>query len=169
MHTLCGAAAPSSLAAEPAAAPDGRVKSQTAAGEPRRWADGTPYGVCQSIWSRSGMQHEDPSLDSGTIEGRTLRSHREALARNPMAYTTDLPRVRQTAVHHLKKCGFLRVYERSLPIGRRPLRRCHLQYTGPTTVLPRGQSPSVLLERAEGLGQRLHSIRVGPPLFTESE
>ena len=50
-----------------------------------------------------------PSLDRGTVEGRTLRSHREALARNPMAYTADLPRVRETAVHHLKKCGFLRV------------------------------------------------------------
>ena len=41
-------------------------------------------------------------------ETRTLRAHREALAQNPAAYIADLPRVRETAVYHLKKCGFVR-------------------------------------------------------------
>jgi len=42
-------------------------------------------------------------------EARTLRAHREELSRNPAAYTADLGRVRETAVHHLKRSGFLRV------------------------------------------------------------
>src|SRR5713226_2311724 len=40
------------------------------------------------------------------VEARTLRAHREALAKNPAAYSTDLPRIQQTAVGHLKRCGF---------------------------------------------------------------
>jgi hypothetical protein len=39
---------------------------------------------------------------------RTLKAHREALADNSEAYVADLPRVRETAVYHLKKCGFVR-------------------------------------------------------------
>lgn len=38
-----------------------------------------------------------------------LKEHREALRRNAEAYTADLPRVRLTAVGHLKRCGFRRV------------------------------------------------------------
>ncbi len=48
-------------------------------------------------------------MESGTTQAGTLKAHREALARNPAAYTADLPRIRLTAVHHLKKCGFRRV------------------------------------------------------------
>lgn len=40
---------------------------------------------------------------------RTLRAHREELARNPTAYHTDIARVQETVVHHLKKCGFARI------------------------------------------------------------
>ena len=47
-------------------------------------------------------RHDDTTV-------RTLNSHREALAKNPAAYTTDLPRVRETAVGHFKRSGFSRV------------------------------------------------------------
>jgi hypothetical protein len=43
------------------------------------------------------------------VGDRTLKAHREALAKNPTAYSTDLPRIQQTAVGHLKRCGFSRV------------------------------------------------------------
>ena len=44
-----------------------------------------------------------------SFEARTLRAHRETLAKNPTAYIADLVRVRKTAVHHLKTSGFVRV------------------------------------------------------------
>ena len=47
---------------------------------------------------------------------RTLRMHREALAANPNAYTADLPRLRETAVGHLKRFGFSRVTRSRCPI-----------------------------------------------------
>ena len=43
------------------------------------------------------------------IPKRTLRAHREALAANPLAYSYDFPRLRETAVNHLRQCGFNRV------------------------------------------------------------
>jgi len=39
----------------------------------------------------------------------TLKEHREALKENAQAYTEDLPRLRTTAVYHLKRCGFSRI------------------------------------------------------------
>lgn len=53
------------------------------------------------------------------LEGRgTLRAHREALARNPEAYTADIGRVANTLVPHLKRSGYPRATARrtgSLP------------------------------------------------------
>jgi len=48
-----------------------------------------------------------PLIDAD--QTRTLRAHREALAKNPVAYHADIARVQETAVHHLKKCGFTRI------------------------------------------------------------
>lgn len=39
----------------------------------------------------------------------TLRQHREALAKNPNVYTSDLERVNGSVVNHLKKCGYPKV------------------------------------------------------------
>lgn len=54
-------------------------------------------------------------MDIAENSPRTLRAHREALAANPDAYTADLPRLRETAVGHLKRFGFSRVTRRRCP------------------------------------------------------
>lgn len=63
----------------------------------------------------------------------TLREHRLALAANPNAFESDLPRLARTLVPHLKRCGYGRVGVRSRTLvseiveqifeaqGRRPL------------------------------------------------
>lgn len=45
-------------------------------------------------------------------EPRTLRRHREALAANPHAFTTDIPRAARTLISHIKDCGFPRATPR---------------------------------------------------------
>lgn len=50
-----------------------------------------------------------------SMQSRTLRSHREALASNPDAYTADLPRLQETAVAHLKRFGFTKVTSHRCP------------------------------------------------------
>lgn len=108
-------------------------------------------------------------MASEKIQAGTLKAHREALARNPAAYVADLPRVRNTAVHHLKKCGFVRVTRvRCSSIVDRFVDAI-FDTQDRLPFFPRGQSSPVLLERTEGLDERLHPIRMGPSLLAKPE